>query len=108
VLAAAIVVSAYHRPAVNSVAPASVQTAMAAPDLSRQIDAAVAKAAAQIRDQVHDEDARILKAALEDSERKHDQERRALMVAVGENLDFMQKRLNTITVLASNDVGVRP
>ncbi len=68
----------------------------------------MAKAATQIREEVREEDARTLKAALDDSERKHDQERRALMVAMGENLDFMQKRLNTMTVLASNDVGVRP
>jgi anti-sigma factor RsiW len=109
VLAAALVISAWHRPALVSVAPAIAQTAAVPPDLSkqdisRQIDAAVAKAMIQI----HEEDARTLKAALDDSERKHDQERRALMVAMGENLDFMQKRLNTMTMLASNDVGVRP
>jgi hypothetical protein len=48
-----------------------------------------------------------MKTALEESELKHDRERRAMMVAVGENLDFMQKRLNSIT-MASNDLGVRP
>jgi hypothetical protein len=114
VLAVAIVVSAYHRSApVNTAAPAMVQTAAApalskAPvlskeDLSKEIDAAVAKAAVQIRE----EDARTMKTALEESELKHDRERRAMMVAVGENLDFMQKRLNSIT-MASNDLGVRP
>jgi anti-sigma factor RsiW len=105
VLAAALVVSAWHRPAaVTNVTPAIVQTAAVPADLSKQIDAAVAKAVGQI----HEEDARTLKAALDDSERKHDQDRRALMVAMGENLDFMQKRLNTMTMLASNDVGARP
>ena len=108
VLAAALIVSAYHRPAFNNAAPAIAQTTAVPAYLSNQIDAAVAKAATQIREEVREEDARTLKAALDDSERKHDQERRALMVAMGENLDFMQKRLSTMTVLASNDVGVRP
>ena len=34
------------------------------------------------------------------------QERRALMVTMGENLDFMQKRLNTMTMMASSEGGV--
>jgi anti-sigma factor RsiW len=109
VLAMALGVSAYHRPAAaTNAAPANIQTSMTAPDLSKQIDVAVAKAMIQVREQVREEDARTLKAALDDSERKHDQERRALMVAMGENLDFMQKRLSTMTVLASNDFGARP
>ena len=114
VLAAGMVVSAYHKPAaVTSVAPPIVQTAavpglskqdLSSQNLSKQIDAAVAKAMIQVRK----EDAQTLKTALEVSERKHDQERRALMVAMGENLDFMQKRLSTMTMLASSDLGVRP
>jgi len=105
VLAAALVVSAWHRPAaVSDVTPAIVRTAAVPADLSEQIDAAVAKAVGQI----HEEDARTLKAALDESERKHEQERRALVVAMGENLDFMQKRLSTMTMLASSDLGVRP
>jgi len=109
VLATALVVSAWHRPAaVTNPAPAIVQATAAPADLSKQIDAAVARSAAQISAQVRDEDARTLKAALDESERKHEQERRALMVAMGENLDFLQKRLNTMTMLASSDLGARP
>lgn len=105
VLAVALIVSAYHRPAaVNQAAPTVIQTAAATPDFSKQINAAVAKAVEQVRQ----DDQLTLKAALEESERKEDRERHAMMVAFGENLDYMQKRLNTMTVLASNDLGVRP
>jgi len=104
VLAVAIVVSAYHRPPVDeSAKPAIVQTA-ATPDLTQQIDAAVAKAMVRVRE----EDAQALKIALEESDRKHEQERRAMMVAMGENLDYMEKRLGTMTMLASTQVGARP
>ncbi len=44
-----------------------------------------------------------MQTALEASEQKHDQEHRALMAAMAENLDVMQKRYNTATLLASND-----
>jgi anti-sigma factor RsiW len=105
VLAVAIVVSAYHRPATTaSVAPAIVQTATPAPDLSKQIEAAVAKAMIRVRA----EDAQTLKTALAESDRKHEQQQKAMMVAFGESMDYMQKRLGTMTVLASNNVGARP
>jgi anti-sigma factor RsiW len=110
VLAAAIVISAYHRPAVVSsstaaaIQPAAVQTASASPDLTKQIDDAVTKAMVRVRA----EDTQMLNAALAESDRKHEQERRALMIAVGENLDYWEKRLGTMTMLASSDTGARP
>ena len=99
VLGAALVVSAYHRPApeVRTI----VQTAATAADVSKQINDAVAKAVAQVRI----DDAKMTEAALAVSERKHDQEHRALMVAMGENLAVMQKRLNTWTIASNMSVN---
>jgi anti-sigma factor RsiW len=74
VLAVALVVSAYHRPA-----PA---------DVSKQINDAVAQAVARIRQ----EDAQMLAA----SETKHDREHRILMEAV----DVLQERRN-VDILTS-------
>jgi anti-sigma factor RsiW len=74
VLAVALIVSAYHRPA-----PA---------DVSKQINDAVAQAVARIRQ----EDAQMLAA----SETKHDQEHRILMEAV----DVLQERRN-VDILTS-------
>ena len=94
VLAVALVISAWHRPAeVRTI----VQSGAAAPDVTKQVNEAVAKAIAQVRM----EDAQMTEAALKNLERKQESEHRQLMVAMGENLQVMQARLNTWT-LASN------
>jgi anti-sigma factor RsiW len=95
VLAAGLVVSAWHyRPAaeIHTV----VQTASAS-----EINAAVAKAVAQVRA----EDAQMIRAAVETSERKRDAEYRNQMIAIGENYMQLQKRLNLgYATMASNDL----
>ena len=96
VLAVAMIISVWHRP------PERKQVL---PDVSKQVDAAVAKAAAQVRAEVRSEDARMLQAAIAQSERRHEQEHRALMIAMEENLTVLQKRLNTVTDLAYNDAA---
>jgi anti-sigma factor RsiW len=97
VLAAALVVSAWHyRPAgeIRTV----VETASASPD---QINAAVAKAVAQVRA----EDAQMIQAAVEESGRKRDEEYRNQMIVIGESFDRLQKRLNLgYATMASNDL----
>jgi hypothetical protein len=69
-------------------------------DVSEQIDIAVAKAVAQVRGR----DAQLTKAALDAAEARHQQEHQALMVAMEENMTVLQKRLSTVTTLASNFV----
>jgi anti-sigma factor RsiW len=92
VLAAALVVFAYRRPAP---APQPVAVAsVAAPDVSKEIDAAVAKAVAQVRQ----EDAKMTQAALAAYDRKN----RAQWVALEESFSVLQKRVNTDTILASS------
>lgn len=100
VLAAALVVSAWHVSAVyrSSEARPAVQTASVSQE---QIDAAVAKAVAQVRI----EDARMIQTAVQNSERKHESEYRNQMAAIGENFMVLQKRLSvSYAGLASNDV----
>jgi hypothetical protein len=99
VLAAAFVIAAY-RPGANAggqqiVIPASVSKA----DVDVAVNQAVSKAVAQAVTEVRQEDAAVLAA----SEQKHEQEHRALMVSMGENLDYLQRKMNSSMMLASND-----
>jgi len=80
--------------------PAIATQASLTPDISKQIDVAVARAVAQ----VHQEDAQLTKAALETAEARHRQEHQALMVAMQESMTVLQKRLSTYTMLASNNM----
>ena len=94
VLAAALVVFAYHRPAPQ-------QVAVTAPiannvDVSKQIDEAVAKAVTQVRQ----EDAKMTQAALA----AYDRNNRAQWVALEESFAVLQKRVNTDTILASSSM----
>jgi hypothetical protein len=102
VLSIALVVSSYERAAAPSAAhPSATPAHDANADVQKQIEDAVGKAVAEVRDQ----DTRMMNAALEAAERKHEQEHRALMVAVQENLDLLQKRYSTFTMLASSGTG---
>lgn len=102
VLAAALVVFAYHRPADRG--PVIVETANA--DFSKQVNDAVAKAVEQVRM----EDARMVRqtaeqmtrAAIEAADLKYEKEYQARMVAVEESFTVLQKRLNS-SLIASND-----
>jgi anti-sigma factor RsiW len=92
VLGAALMVSAYHRPAeVRTV----VQTANANTDVSMQVNDAVAKAVAQVKV----EDAREIEAV----GRKYEQEYQDRMTTVSENFELLQKRLGT-SLIASYDM----
>jgi hypothetical protein len=103
VLAMALVVFAYHRPAADT--SAVVQTANV--DFSKQVNEAVAKAVAQVRA----EDARMVqqtaeqmtKAAIESANLKYEKEYQARMVAVEESFTVLQKRLSS-SLMASNDM----
>jgi hypothetical protein len=93
VLGAALLVSAYHRPAeVRKVVQATNQ------DVSKQVNEAVAKAVAQIRV----EDARITEAAIESTNRKYEHEYQSRMAAVEESFTVLQKRLSN-SLVASNE-----
>jgi len=103
VLAMALVVFAYHRPAADT--SAVVQTANV--DFSKQVNEAVAKAVAQVRM----EDARMVqqtaeqmtRAAIEAANLKYEKEYHARMVAVEESFTVLQKRLSS-SLMASNDM----
>ncbi len=93
-IAGALLVSTLRRPTeVRTV----IQTAATVPDVSAQIDAAVAKAVSQVRV----EDAKLTQNLLAAAETKHEQEHKALLVAMQENIDVMQKRMGAYTSLAS-------
>jgi anti-sigma factor RsiW len=94
VLAIALVVSAvYYRADVRPV----VQT-VSVPQ--QQIDAAVAKAVAQVRV----EDAKLIQAAVQASDKQHDLEYRNQMAAVGESFDYLRTTLNvSYARLGAND-----
>ncbi|MDE3198056.1 MAG: hypothetical protein KGN84_17035 [Acidobacteriota bacterium] len=99
VLAAALIVSAYHRTAPG--ASPEVRTIVQKVDVSQQrIDAAIAKAVAE----VHEDDARVTNAALEQAELRHRREHLALLDAVR----VLQDRLNTNTLLASAETTNNP
>jgi hypothetical protein len=83
VLAVALIVSAYHRPAPVQIVSQSGGVSL---DVLKQT---VANAVAQARA----EDERFTKAALENAERRHEEENRALMVAVKDDMEVIQKRL---------------
>jgi hypothetical protein len=113
-LAVALIVSAYHHPAPGP-APAvgaatatqvvAANAAMQSPDVSQQVNEAVARAVAQVRAEDSAMSAQITRAALEEQDRKHEQEHRALQVAMEENMTLLQKRFDTyrLTMLASAD-----
>ncbi len=84
VLAAAIVVSAWHFSGVKTTEVRTVVQAASVP--AEQINAAVAEAVAQVRA----ENAEMIKAA----ERRRDIEYQAQMNAVSESFSVLQKRLN--------------
>jgi anti-sigma factor RsiW len=103
VLAAALVVFAYHRPAVIQTANVDFSKQVG---ISDQINDAVAKAVAQVRM----EDARMVqqtaeqmtKAAIEAANLKYEKEYQSRMVAVEESFTVLQKRFSS-SLIASND-----
>lgn len=97
-LAGAIIFSAMHR-------PVEVRTIVATAtnqDVSQQIDQAVKKAVAQIRE----EDSRLTQTALASAETRHREEHKALLVSMQETVDVMQKRMGAYTSLASLETPV--
>ena len=98
-LAVALVAVVYRQPAVVPVTVAGGGPSAAA--ITRQIDDAVNRAVAQVRE----DDMRMTRAALEVSERKHSAEHRSLLLAVEENLTVLEKRYNTLTSLSAAGFG---
>lgn len=96
VLASAIVVSAWHFAGSKTTEVRTIVQTASVPQ--EQINAAVAKAVAQVRE----EDARVIQAA----EQKRDAEYRAQMNAVSESFSVLQKRLNrSYTMMASSEAA---
>jgi anti-sigma factor RsiW len=103
VLAAALVVSAWHLSGHYAEPRTVVQAAAVAPE---QIDAAVAKAVAQVRAQVAENDAQVIQAAVQAAERKRGEEYRNQMVALEENFDVLRKTMNRdYARLEGNELG---
>lgn len=96
-LAGALVFSAVHRP----MAVGTEVKAVAAGAAQVDVDAAVRRAVAQVRE----EDAKNAKVALAAVEQKYDRKQRALMISVQESFEVMQKRMSSSTMLASLDAG---
>jgi anti-sigma factor RsiW len=91
VIGAALIVSAYHRPATE------IRTVVEAAntDVSKQVNDAVAKAVAQVKI----EDAREIDSV----SRRYEQQYQERMTAVAENFALLQKQLGT-TLIASYDL----
>jgi anti-sigma factor RsiW len=101
VLAAALVASAWHVAGVKQ-EPAQSRTIIQTTSVPRQqIDEAVAKAVAQVRQ----EDAQMIQAALQASEVRHDKEFRNQMVAMQETLEVQKKKYNRMYASLGSDSG---
>ncbi|HXJ42381.1 MAG TPA: hypothetical protein VNH18_24080 [Bryobacteraceae bacterium] len=102
-IAGALLVSGLHRPTeIRTVVQTATGTTPAGTqDVSGQIDAAVAKAVAQVRA----EDAKLTQNVLAAAEIKHQEEHKALLVAMQESMDVMQKRMGAYTSLASLEIN---
>jgi anti-sigma factor RsiW len=98
VIAAALLISAWHRPA------APVEVAARMPDVSGMVAQKVAQEVSSAVARIRSEDAQLTKTALDLAERRHEREHRMLLVSMQENLDVMQKRLRTYTTLASAEL----
>jgi anti-sigma factor RsiW len=99
VLAAALVVSAWHFSGHYAESRTVVQTVSVAPD---QINAAVARAVAQVRA----DDAQVIQAAVQAAERKRAAEYRGQIVALEENFDVLRKTMNRdYARLEGNELG---
>ena len=108
VLAAALVVFAYHRPADRPASEGNGSRADGSmPTFSKQVNDTVAKAVAQVRA----EDARMVqqtaeqmtRTAIEAANVKYEKEYQARMIAVEESFTVLQKRFSS-SLMASNDV----
>lgn len=104
VMATALVVFAYHRPAEVT---RTVAAASAGEISEAAIDDAVAKAVtvavAQAVEKTHAEDVRLTRAALDEVDAKYARQQRNLMVAMQENLDYQKRKLATYAVLSSEE-----
>jgi anti-sigma factor RsiW len=96
VMAAALVAVVYRQPA--AVPMTVAQNGGVSQDvIARQIDDAVKKAVAQVRE----EDMQVTRTALEAAEKKHEAEHRALLAAVSESIDVLERRYSTVTSLTA-------
>lgn len=104
VMAGALVTVVYRQPLVTPVTVAGggpSADAITRQAISLQIDDAVKRAVAQVRE----EDRQMSRAALELSDKRHVAEHRALLTAVEENLTVLEKRYNTLTSLSAAGFG---
>jgi len=100
VLAVAIVVSAWHFAGAKATEVRTIVQTASVPQ--GEINAAVAKAVAQVREQVREEDMKLIRAA----EEKRDAEYRNQMISMGEYFSVQQKRLNFARVTMNETQGV--
>jgi hypothetical protein len=97
VLAAAIVFSAYRRPAeIHNASKPGVTATLSREDISREMDARINRAVSDAVTRVHEDDARVMKAALASADRKAELQRRTLMAAVSDQMNTLQKRLGVL------------
>ncbi|HEY3776546.1 MAG TPA: zf-HC2 domain-containing protein [Rhizomicrobium sp.] len=90
VLAAAILVSAWHVSAVYKPGPVQAIAQISPAASADQIHASIARAISQTRA----EDARLIQTAVADAERRRDARYRAQMVALEENFEVLRKTMN--------------
>ena len=109
VLAAAIVTSAWHFAAVYRPTEVRtvVQTASGTSNQMRadQINAAVSKAVAQVREQMAKDETQMIQAAIQTSEQKQDAEYRNQIIGMQETVDRLRRKLTlNYASMASNDL----
>jgi anti-sigma factor RsiW len=102
IVAGALVISAWHVTGTNQPAAAAPAIVQSASIPQSQIDQAIAKAVAQVRQ----EDAQMIQAALKASEVKHEREFQNQVVAMQESLYVQQKKLNRTIASMGSEYGV--
>jgi anti-sigma factor RsiW len=98
-MAAALIFTVVHQPAprVRTIIQSASGTDVTQ-QVAKQIDEAVSRAVQQ----AHTQDAELTKAALAEAETRHQREHRVLMVEMEQSLEYIQKRLGTMTSLTSS------
>ena len=104
-LSAALLTVSFHRPAP---APVAGEVRISQAEMARLEASFSARMQQAITQAVADTEARQAKKTeelLAAAEQRYAADRKALMLAVDENMDFLQRRLNTVRYIASNQAG---
>lgn len=104
VLAGAILVQGFMRPAMAPTAVASVDTAKIEQQVEREVNARVQAAVAQAIDEVDSSRDRKFAQVLDAAEKRYEMQRRVDLAAVQQTIRYYDQQMGRL-IVASNDVG---